>query len=118
MPGLADRDAAIALVREWAAAWSARDVDRYLAFYAASFRPSSGLGRKAWARQRHRRLRAPHFIEVELDNLEVVALGGGAMEARFVQRYRSDSYRDQVRKALRLTPTAAGWRISAERVVR
>lgn len=102
-------------LRDWAAAWSAQQPERYLDFYARGFRPAGNLSRKAWETRRRERLRRPKWIQVQLQDVQILEQDAGTARVRLLQRYRSDSYADQTRKELRLRKTTAGWRIVAER---
>ncbi len=114
-PAAGGEDEGEKTVRAWARAWSARDVERYLAFYAPSFRPPGGLGRAAWEAQRRQRITAPASITVTVSDVEVTRTGEDAASARFVQGYRAPGYRDWVLKTLELARDGDGWRITAER---
>lgn len=103
-----------AVVRNWAAAWSGKDVDGYLASYSPSFRPSNGAGYRAWANYRRERLTKPKIIEVELSNLRIDQVDSQTATATFGQRYRSDNYRDEVTKTLTLSKADGAWRIVSE----
>ena len=52
------------LLNKWKDAWSAQDVDAYLACYGQEFLPENGLSREAWAHQRQARLTGPKTIQV------------------------------------------------------
>lgn len=101
-------------VLRWADAWAAQDTQGYLASYADSFAPPNGASRNAWENYRRERLTAPTTIEVGLEDIAVEILGGDMARAVFVQRYRSDNYRDVVRKTLMMTRSAGDWRIHSE----
>ena len=111
---LADPIALARLALEWARAWSEQRVDDYLAFYASGFDPGDGVDRAEWVEQRRRRLTAPSFIEVELTDLEARAESPSRAAVTFVQSYRSNSYRDRVRKTLILVPEDGDWKIERE----
>ncbi|MEL7447669.1 MAG: tetratricopeptide repeat protein [Pseudomonadota bacterium] len=101
-------------VRGWASAWESQDVDGYLASYGAGFVPSNGASRAAWANYRRQRLTAPSTITVDIENLDVSMVSSDVAQAVFVQRYRSDNYRDVVRKTLTMRKSQAGWQIVEE----
>ena len=100
-------------VENWRSAWAGQRVGEYLQHYASAFRPD-GMSREAWERQRRERLTAPWFIEVGIDELDIAVLGATEATAKFVQTYRSDRFRDQVRKTLRLVFEGGEWRILEE----
>jgi colicin import membrane protein len=104
-------------VQHWADAWQGQDVEGYLASYAQGFTPSHGLSREQWQAQRRQRLSKPGHIEVELEGLSVVFLAAGGARVRFLQRYRSDRYRDKTRKSLHLVDEAGTWKILSEKTL-
>ena len=105
-------------VRAWASAWSAQDLDGYLASYVDDYRDPTSQDHDSWREQRRVRLLAPSFIEVELSAIEVRRPGPDAALVEFDQRYRSDSYADWTRKLLILDAVDGQWRIRRELVVR
>lgn len=102
-------------VDRWAAAWAAQDVDDYLSSYVDDYAPS-GRSHEEWRAQRRDRLQRPSVIEVGIEGFAVEP-GADASSARasFVQRYRSDQYRDVVRKSLELERQKGAWKIRSER---
>ncbi|MCW8919456.1 MAG: tetratricopeptide repeat protein [Gammaproteobacteria bacterium] len=107
-------DEAIAALKQWAAAWSAQDVEGYLAAYDATYRPPRGLTLAQWQAQRRLRLRKPGVIEVALEGFEVSSGDGGALLVKAVQRYHSDHYRDLTRKGFVLLSRDGAWKIGDE----
>ncbi len=107
-------DEIAAVIEIWRSAWASQRVEDYLASYAADFRPADGLSRSVWEAQRRTRLSRPGFIEVEVEGLEIDLQSPEAAAATFVQRYRSNTYSDLVRKTLRLARVDGAWRIVAE----
>lgn len=108
------REAVIQAVQQWAQAWQGQDVDNYLAAYASDFEPTRGLSRAQWVAQRQRRLSHPEQIEVTLDDIRVTFADASHARVEFVQRYRSDHYRDKTRKRLSLAEHAGQWQIRKE----
>jgi len=101
-------------VEEWRTAWSAREVDRYLAMYAATFKPGGGLSRAKWEQQRRERLGRASFVVVKVVDPQVTVAGSEAT-AVFTQVYESDTLKESGRKKLGLV--LAGdrtWRIREE----
>jgi tetratricopeptide (TPR) repeat protein len=107
----------VATISAWAKAWSEQDVDAYLAFYAADFKPPQGISRRGWRNQRRQRLRAPRFIKVELSNPEVTLLENGTASVQFLQDYRSNIFRGKSYKQLHLIKHDAKWHIVEERII-
>ena len=101
-------------VLDWAAAWSRQDVDAYLSHYAEDFRPASDTSHTVWRDQRRERLMRPRSISVEISELEVIPQDAQHVQARFVQDYRANHYRDRVSKRLDLMLEGDEWRIVRE----
>ncbi|MCQ8895822.1 TRAP transporter large permease subunit [Limnobacter humi] len=104
-------------VSNWAAAWSARDVNGYLSFYSPKFEIPGALSRDQWEKQRRQRIASKKSIEVSLANLkiDVTADGNSATAvATFEQDYRSDNFKEVTQKTLRLSKEDGHWRITAE----
>lgn len=102
------------LVKDWAAAWSAKDVDRYLSFYAPSFAPEGGASRQAWEAQRRSRITRPKEISVAVSDLKVEPAGEDSVQVTFQQEYASDLLTNRSTKVLELTQVNGQWRIRRE----
>lgn len=114
-PDVNDVAQARTLVQQWARAWSDRDVERYLGFYADSFTPDKGVARGAWEANRRKRLQSPLPISVAVRDLRIEAAGGDRAIARFAQDYAAGDYRESgTPKILLLARRTDGWRIVAE----
>ncbi len=111
---VADSTGVNAALQAWAKAWSARDVDAYLAQYAPDFAPEGGLSRAAWEAQRRDRITRPTRIGVRALNAELVKVGDDRVRVTFVQEYQSDTFSDQVNKVLEYKSTGSGWKIVRE----
>ena len=116
--GAVRRAAVRASLEAWARAWSNQDVEGYLASYAASFVPPGGLSRAAWERQRRVRLERPARIEIKLSGWRFQTIGEKRAELSLTQDYRSDSYRDRVRKRIVMIKGERRWRIAGEELQR
>jgi len=90
------------LLNKWANAWSAQDVDAYLDCYGQQFRPEGGMTRDQWAKQRQDRLTRPKSIQITVSDIKVVSEEGSRAEIMFRQKYRADTYQDQVMKVMAL----------------
>ncbi|XZG71210.1 TolC family outer membrane protein [Chitinibacteraceae bacterium HSL-7] len=104
-------------VAQWAAAWAAKDVDRYLSFYAQEFVPENGRDRAVWEDGRRRAVSKPGDIKVTLGDITTRQTGADAAESEFIQQYASNNYRDTVVKTLDWKRVDGGWRIVRERAV-
>lgn len=100
-------------VNDWAAAWSARDVTKYLAAYAADFTPEHGT-RADWEKQRRERLGKKGQIKVTVSGLQVKSASTGRATATFVQSYQSKSLSETSKKVLEFRDTGGHWLITRE----
>ena len=73
-------------VRAWVKAWSDRQVDAYLAFYAPGFEVPGGQDRATWTAQQRESITRPAWIKVRADHLKT-SIQGDTAEARFFQVY-------------------------------
>ena len=104
-------------VHDWAAAWSAQEVNEYLAFYAPGF-DTGGLSRTGWEEQRTERISKPKFVEVELNDLAVSVTDANHATANFTQTYRSDHINDVMRKTMQLEKISGAWLIVTEQTAK
>lgn len=98
----------------WSKAWSNKNTENYLAYYADEFTPPHGLSRKAWEQQRRSRILKPSFIKVTINAPEIKMLNNSSAELKFSQKYRSDSFRDQVKKVILMKKIDGKWQIVRE----
>ena len=102
-------------VRDWAAAWSRKDLKAYLAAYARDFQTPGGEARDTWEAERARRINRPDPIQVGVENLQV-AVEGERATAKFRQHYRSGKLKTSASKAMVLVRRDGKWLIQEERV--
>jgi outer membrane biosynthesis protein TonB len=112
-PAAGESDAVAAAVETWRSAWTAQNVEGYLAAYASDYAPG-GMSHDAWRSQRRDRLTSPSFVRVDIEDMQVAFTGPATATATFVQSYSADSYADRVRKTLTLAKTGSAWRIVRE----
>lgn len=110
----ANEEGVRAAVSAWARAWSARDVDAYLGFYAADFDTPDGLSRGAWEAQRRERIQRQKSIRVDV-TFRSVTVKGSEATAVFRQSYKSDTVNSNNTKTLRLVRAGDKWLIKSER---
>ncbi len=104
-------------VNAWAKAWSAKDVDRYLAFYGKDFKTPGGEARANWENSRRQRISAPKSISVTVDAPKVSVGADGQASVTFRQGYRSDVVKAaNTTKTLVLGRIDGRWLIQQERV--
>ena len=114
---LSEQKKAIELaINQWASAWSSKDVEGYISSYADDFKPSRGLSKNKWEKQRRERLANPAFIKITLVNLNIEINDNGFAKIRFKQEYKSDTYSDEVEKEITVMMFKDKWLITRERV--
>lgn len=106
----AERDVAAA-VRNWADAWSRKDMGDYFAAYAKDF--DGGKTRKAWEQERRDRIVGKRSISVKLSGLKITVNGNKAT-AQFRQDYKADSLSVSSGKRLELVRAGGKWVIAKE----
>lgn len=107
-------DALTDALNEWAQAWSAKDVNKYLASYSNTFKPAKGESRKSWEQQRRERITKPSKISVELSNINITANDGNTAKVRFKQSYRADGKPIRTGKTLLMKKVGDNWLIDQE----
>jgi tetratricopeptide (TPR) repeat protein len=112
--GASEEQAINDAVNNWAKAWSAKDVDKYLASYADNFKPAKGESRKAWEETRRERVSKPASISVELANQKVMLDGADNAKVSFKQSYRAGGKPIRTDKTLMMKKTNGVWLIEQE----
>jgi Flp pilus assembly protein TadD len=102
-------------VNGWAEAWSKKDADAYLAYYAKDFKTPGGESRASWEKTRRARITAPKSISVSLASPKVTMDGADRATVRFRQSYKSDVLKSNSNKTLVLVRSDNGWKIFEER---
>lgn len=109
------KSAVLAAMEGWAQAWSAKDVDAYLAYYGQDFVPPGGRTRDAWEGQRRERLTAPEWIRVDVKDVRVTPRSPDRVTVRLVQHYASPGYQDKTLKRFTLVSRDGRWTIKSEK---
>ncbi|MDR3299960.1 MAG: tetratricopeptide repeat protein [Candidatus Accumulibacter sp.] len=105
------------IVRDWAGAWSRKDVTAYLAFYASDFQTPNGMKLAKWEAERRQRIDKPGKLQVNANNIKVsFSASGDTATARFRQQYTSATLKTQTNKTLVFVKSGNRWRIQQERV--
>ncbi len=102
-------------VNAWAAAWSARNVNKYLSFYAADFKVPEGGSRAAWEAVRRERISKPKSIQVGISGAAVEFIDGNHATVRFHQSYRASHMKTSGNKTLLMVKSGGSWLIQEER---
>ena len=101
-----------AAIKEWATAWSNKDMGGYLSAYARDFDGGKG-SRKAWEQERRERITGKRSISVKISDMDVKVDGDKAV-ARFRQEYRADGLNISSGKRLDLVRSGKEWVIVKE----
>jgi tetratricopeptide (TPR) repeat protein len=109
--------AVLATVVAWAKAWSAKDVERYLGFYAPAFKTPRGETRAAWEEKRSARIHGPRSIDVSISGAKVLRQDDNHVAVTFRQGYRSERFQGSTRKTLELVRNGEDWRIVGEHLI-
>ncbi len=112
----ADTDAVLAAVTGWAKAWSEKNSDAYLAYYAPAFRVPGGEARAKWEAARRERIGKPASIEVTVGAPAVSFESSERAVVKFLQGYKSDKLSTSGRKILTLVKSNERWQIIEEKM--
>ena len=105
-------------LEQWRQAWSNQKVKDYLSFYDKNhFIPKNGLSYKTWEKGRYRSLQNPKFIKLFFDDIQVTPISSTMIRTRFLQRYHSDRFKDNVYKVLLWQKNDTQWKIVQEVVI-
>lgn len=104
----------LAATKEWAAAWSAKNSKKYLAFYAKEFKVPDGASRGAWEAQRKARIAAPKSIHVEIHDPKVTVADDTHASISFKQTYRASHLNVASSKILHWVKADGRWLIAEE----
>jgi len=102
-------------LEEWAKAWSARDVEAYLGFYAADFNPVGSQTREQWVAERRERLGKAQSIAVQLESPQVQMVNPRRAIVTLIQSYTAANYSDRTRKQFTLVKVGERWLIRNEK---
>lgn len=111
----AEQAAVLDAVKAWANAWSARDVNAYLAAYSSDFVTPRGMSHEKWTAERTERITSKQRIAVRVEAPKVT-LNGDQATVQFRQQFSSDKLQSTDQKTLKLIRRDGAWRIREERV--
>ena len=101
-------------VDAWARAWTNRDIDAYMAFYAPDFVLPAGLARADWEAQRRESIALADRINVRLSDVKTRLSGPDKANVSFKQVYQSDRANTATEKVLDLVWRDGHWLIVKE----
>ena len=113
-PAAADSSEVLKAVNAWAAAWSAKDVKKYLSFYAADFKTPDGEKRADWEAMRKERISKPKSIHVEISNAAVSFSDSTHASVKFRQSYQAKHLKTSGSKTLLMVKSGGNWLIREE----
>lgn len=102
-------------VDAWAAAWSSRDMDKYLSFYGTGFKTPDGASREEWETARRERISKPKSIQIGISNATVEFSDSDHATVSFRQSYRASHLRTSGKKTLLMERSGGRWLIQEER---
>ena len=105
----------VAAVNAWAQAWSKKDADGYLSYYAKDFKTPGSESRAEWEKARRSRITAPKSISVAIGSPKVTMSGADRATITFRQTYRSDVLKSSNTKTLVMVKNEGRWQIQQER---
>ncbi len=113
LPQGPEGEVALAL-KAWSAAWAAKDTNTYLGSYAPEFAPAEGVKRGDWEIARLRALKRAGPIKLFLSGEQFTVDDPAQVTVRFLQRYASAAYSDDVEKTLVWKNVGGRWLIVRE----
>jgi len=114
-PAASSNSEVLKAVHGWAAAWSSKNVKRYLAFYAKDFKTPVGESRSSWEAQRSERISKPKSIQVNISDPKVKMIDDSHASVSFRQSYRASHLKTSSSKTLVLVKSGGNWLIQEER---
>lgn len=102
-------------VNAWAAAWSSKNVKKYLSFYADDFKTPDGESRAVWEAARQERISKPKSIHVGISNATVKFSDSNHATVKFRQSYRASHLKTSGNKTFLMTKSGGKWLIQEER---
>jgi len=115
-PTAENTEAVLAAVNGWARAWSNKNPDAYLSYYAPDFQVPGGEARPKWEATRRDRIVKPKSIQVSVGSPKVSFDGEGHAVVKFRQGYKSDTLNTSGAKTLTLVKNNDRWQILQERM--
>ena len=96
----------------WVNAWGNQNFSSYKSFYSKDF---TGIkhSRRDWETQRSRALKSNSNISIQISNIQL-SQGNETIEVNFIQRFRSDRFRDIGIKELIWRKAGSHWKILKE----
>ena len=101
-------------LKDWLSAWSSKNLNAYMTFYAASFKSDKGQDYAAWKSHKANLFRTYKTISARASNVVIKVRSENRAEIIFTQHYRSDWHKDTGVKTLDLILQNGRWLIVKE----
>jgi len=98
----------------WRLAWTSRDTEKYLQYYAPNFKASIDATHEKWISRRQRRIGEKKHISVDVSDLQVTFKDATHATTIFHQKYSSDIFNDVVLKTMNWELRDGHWVIVME----
>ncbi len=105
----------LAALNGWAQAWSTKNADAYVSYYAKDFKTPGGESWADWEQARRTRIAAPKSISVAIGSPKVTMNGPNQAKVTFRQSYRSDVLKSTSTKTVVMVKNDGRWQIQQER---
>lgn len=103
-------------VKNWAQAWSSKDLAGYTDFYSPEYRAKFD-SHDQWVKHRRQRIMRPGTIRIEVSDIQIKWRSDNRAIIDFTQAYDSARYSDRVVKRLGFNRIHTEWKITEERVL-
>lgn len=104
-----------ATIMAWAAAWSAKNTNKYLSFYAKDFQAPNGETRVSWEAARRERISAPKNIHVDIRIMTIQFPDNDHAVVKFRQSYRATHLKTVSNKTWLMVKSGDQWLIQQDR---
>ena len=104
------------VIDRWAESWINLDAETYISFYSKHYRPDEKTSHRIWAAERRNRFAVQKWVKLGVTGIVISKRDDNSYSVNFKQRYKSDSFRDTVRKKLIFIKEDSEWKINSERI--
>ena len=101
-------------ILEWAEAWSAKNINAYLAKYSSNFKTAGGEEYSDWQNLRRNKILSKALISIEISDLKITRKDDSFAQVTFKQKYTSNKLSQLSRKTLLLRKDGPSWFIEQE----
>lgn len=105
------------VIDRWAEAWINLDAETYVSYYSKRYRPDDKTSHRIWAAERRNRFAVQKWVKLGVTGIIISKRDDNSYSVNFKQRYKSDSFRDTVRKEIIFIKEGSEWKINSERII-